>query len=323
MLQIARKALSVMMTSGPRPEISVIVPVFEQWGMAATLLKALAAQRLDPQRFEILLIDNGSSDFSPPEVLPTNSRLLVCRTPGSYAARAYGVSQARGVWLAFTDADCQPDEAWLTRLLEVQEARQDPELLIAGDIRMKLGSSQRSPWAIYDYVKGIPQQEYVRRGYAATANLFVSRAVYDRVGGFDIQRFSGGDADFCRRALACGAQLVFEPSAFVWHPVRETWQELATKARRIKGGQQHGVKAYGGKAYGSKADGAWLRLSRLLRQAYWLSPLALFRRMAALLGRQHAPLAFRLVAVAVCILVWGVELSEAARLAVGGRAERR
>ncbi len=304
------------------PEISVVVPVFEQWDLLAELLAALSRQSLAADRFEILIVDNAPGARELPLRLPPNGRLLHCHTPGSYAARRVGVDQAKGAWLAFTDADCQPDADWLHGLIAAIEASPDDDTIVAGDVRMRLEPGKATPWAIYDFVKGIPQEAYVKRGYAATANLCVSRRVYDRIGGFDAARFSGGDADFCRRAVAAGARLVFAPSAFVWHPVRTRWQQIATKARRIKGGQQHGAppSARGDQRLGPRAE--QIGASRLKR-LYWLSPIALLRRVAGLLARSHAPLRYRLIASGVCILVWGVEVAEAWRLARGGAPERR
>ena len=86
-------------------------------------------------------------------------------------------------------------------------------------------------------IRGIPQARYVRHGYAATANLVVPAAVFRALGGFDARRFSGGDAEFCRRAGAAGHPIRLVPEAVVLHPARSRWDELAAKTRRVTGGQ--------------------------------------------------------------------------------------
>ena len=152
--------------------------------------------------------------------------------------------------------------------------------------------------------RGIPQAAYVARGYAATANLAVPRAVFAALGGFDARRRSGGDADLCRRAGRAGHPLALVEAAVVAHPCRADWALLATKARRIKGGQ--------------------IAAGPLPRRVAWTlrtlaPPLADSR---AYLAAAH-PWRQRLVAVAVRFRLWGVELAETARLLAGGPPERR
>jgi hypothetical protein len=72
-------------------------------------------------------------------------------------------------------------------------------------------------------------------GFAATANLTCSRAVLDRVGGFDGRLRSAGDREFCFRARAAGFRLAYSPEAVVLHPPRERAGLLVRKCYR------HGV----------------------------------------------------------------------------------
>ena len=182
---------------------------------------------------------------------------------------------------------------------------QRPDTPVAGPVEVVALSARPGAWEIYDMVKGIPQERYIARGYAATANLAVSRRLFYRLGGFDAARFSGGDADFCRRAAAAGHPVVLAKEARVEHPARATWEEIATKARRVKGGQL---------AAGSPR-----------RRLMWLARTLLPPVTAAwrFLGSSRHPLRYRLVAILVQMRIWAVELAEAARLAAGRPAERR
>ncbi|HVH04090.1 MAG TPA: glycosyltransferase, partial [Amaricoccus sp.] len=220
----------------PAPRLSVIVPVHRQWDLVPELLAALAAQTLDPAAFELILVNNDAP-APPPLSLPAEIRVVDAPVPGAYAARNEGAAAARGVWLVFTDADCRPEPGWLAALAAATDAAGAAALpLLAGPVRM-LPPAAPSPWATYDLVRGIPQAAYVARGYAATANLAVPRAVFAALGGFDARRRSGGDADLCRRAGRAGHPLALVEAAVVAHPCRADWALLATKARRIKGGQ--------------------------------------------------------------------------------------
>lgn len=293
-------------TALPAPQCSIIVPVYEHWHLVPTLLQHLANQTYPGDRFEVLLIDNGSAAFEPPPCLPSNVRIAQCLTPGSYAARNHGVEQALGQWLVFTDADCRPNPEWLATLMAPAAAHEaEANTIQAGAIRMVAQSSRPTAWEIYDLIRGIPQDWYVARGYATTANLAVHRDCFDRIGRFDGTRLSGGDAEFCRRAIAAGASLRYVPEATVAHPARQSWPEIARKVRRIKGAQ---ILA------GSRRQ----RATALART--FSPPLIGLARFAM---RRDMPIHYRLLAGLVQFRVWGLEIRETVRLLAAGNAERR
>ncbi|NDY96331.1 glycosyltransferase [Wenzhouxiangella sp. C33] len=271
------------------------MPVYNDWHHISALMDCLARQTLPAEQFEVLLVDNGSDAFQPPEMTATNVRILHCHIPGSYAARNHGIEQARAPWLVFTDADCRPLPEWLSQLL-AQVPEPALNTLLAGQVRMIASSAKPGPWEMHDLVKGIPQGWYVQRGYAATANLMVPAELARKLGGFDTARYSGGDADFCRRAVAAGADLRYVEAAVVEHPARTSWPELAAKYRRIKGGQI---------TQGSRRQ----RLIWTLRT--FLPPVIAFYLF---LGRTAWPLRYRLVASAVQLRLWVMEMVETMRL---------
>ena len=281
------------------PDISVIVPVYRHWELIPTLLAGLAAQSLAADRFEVLLVDNDPATPPPPLDLPANARILPCPRAGSYAARNAGSAEARGALLAFTDADCRPDPGWLAALA----AKDDGATLLAGPVTVDAGPDP-TRYALYDSIRGIPQARYVRLGYAATANLAIPAALLQAVGGFDHRRFSGGDAALCRAAGARGHGIRLIEGAVVHHPPRDTWAELATKARRVKGGQILSGTP--------KSRAIWL--------ARTLTPP--LRATTRFIRADH-PLPERLAAIRVLYALWGVELAETARLLAGRRPERR
>ena len=287
------------MAAGPR--FSVIVPVWRQWPLVPALLEGLAGQSLAAADFEVILVNNEAPVAAPGIALPGNAGIVDCAAPGSYRARNAGAAAARGAWLVFTDADCRPDPGWLAAFAAAAEAA--PAAVLAGPVRMT-APSRPNAFAIYDLVRGIPQARYVARGYGTTANLAVAAAPFRALGGFEDGRFSGGDATFCRRAGRAGHPVRLVPEAVVAHPSRTSWDELVTKARRIKGGQ-------------IVAGPLPRRLAWTLRTL--LPPLT----DAYLYLRTAHPWRHRLVAVAVRFRLWGVELAEAARLLAGGAPERR
>jgi glycosyltransferase involved in cell wall biosynthesis len=283
------------------PVFSVIVPVYEQWHLVDALLARLAAQSYPADLLEVILVADGGAV---PSRRPRGTRLLHSPGRGSYAARNHGASVARGEWLAFTDADCLPDAGWLGAFAEAA-VREPGEVILAGSIEVPLPDGAGA-YAVYDAVKGFPQRDYVSRGYGATGNLAIPRALFERLGGFDGTRLSGGDAAFCRRAKAeAGVSVRYVEGAVVEHPARTDWRSLQLKARRLKGGQ--------------------LAAGPLPRRLAWgvRTVLPPVRSFARFLGQVQFPLRYRLLACAIQLRLWGVELVEAVRLVAGGAPERR
>lgn len=271
-----------------------------------TLLEHLAVQTYPAEAFEVLLVDNGSSDFDPPNTSRDNVYITHCHAAGSYAARNHGIERAHGDWLVFTDADCRPRPQWLQRMMDAASGLERPsDTILAGSIEMVARPEQRTIYEIYDLIRGIPQAWYVARGYATTANLAAHRDLLERIGRFDATRFSGGDAALCQRAVASGAGLIYLPEARVAHPARRSWSEVARKVRRIKGGQLHG-------------ECRRRQAQALLRT--FMPPLIALARIA---GRRDMPGHYRLLAGLVQCRIWGIEMHEALRLVLAGDVERR
>ena len=218
------------------PKISVIVPVYNHWHLIPNLLNCLEKQSLNVEKFEILLIDNGSSNVPNIGALPSNVKFLQCMKPGSYAARNMGVNHAKGELLAFTDADCQPTSDWLTNALA--RYKENGMMLISGGVQIiPVDWTNMTVSEMHEVALGIPQESYAKKGYGATANLFIPRVLFEKYGLFDEKRFSGGDGEFCRRVARSGIVLLYCRDALVNHPARREWHELVAKKCRIKGGQ--------------------------------------------------------------------------------------
>lgn len=289
------------------PSVTVVVPVFNHWDLIPGLLEKLNEQTLDKDAFEFLIVDNGSEFLPQDLVLPRWARLMVCATPGSYAARNMGIRSARGALLAFTDADCLPSPQWLQRGLDAYRGDLLADLLlVAGGVSMKPSDRLNMTRSeVFDVLMGLPQERYVRRGYAVTANLFVPAAAFMDVGFFDEARFSGGDAEFCRRAVSKGWQLQYCDAAEVVHPARKSWHELKLKQQRVKGGQLTSGTTSRRLMYAVAA------FTPPLRQCFYA------------LSSKKLTLKHRLSACRTLLQLWIVGISEVIKLLVGGKPERR
>ena len=215
------------------PYVSVIIPVYNDPDGVKRCLKALQAQQYPSERFEIIVVDNNST----PPLCPKLSsfpgvRCLVETKRGSYAARNRGIRESNGEVVAFTDADCIPDPAWIQA--GVSQMCINDAKLIGGKVEFIFQKRTPNTWEYYDANHFLDQEKYVHElGIAATANLFVERTIFDRYGTFNRDLMSGGDVEFTRRASRAGETIEYAENAVVHHPARSTFKGLLRKVRRV------------------------------------------------------------------------------------------
>lgn len=215
------------------PFVSVIIPVYNDAERLAKCLGCLEKQTYPRQRFEIIVVDNGSAELVRPTVEAfSNATCLFEEKPGSYAARNRGMATAEGEILAFTDSDCLPDAAWIENGVSAVTA--GPEGLVAGRIDVFFDNPEHPTWVeLYEQEFAFRQRENVKaRHYGATANVFTSRAVFDKVGLFADNVKSGGDREWGNRVFAAGLSVRYADDVRVKHPARKNVGDYFAKLRR-------------------------------------------------------------------------------------------
>src|SRR4051812_3479744 len=102
------------------PDISAIVPTYNRCALLRQTIMSFIAQTLDPVRFELIVVDDGSTDQTEKMVSEMRPhcrfRLRYHRMPrngGPVLARNAGARMAESPLLAFTDSDCQVTPQWL------------------------------------------------------------------------------------------------------------------------------------------------------------------------------------------------------------------
>ncbi len=88
------------------PLVSVIIPTYNRAALVVEAVASVLAQSF--RDFELLVVDDGSTDGTPAALEAFAGRLTVLRQParrGVSAARNQGIKAARGEWLAFLDSD--------------------------------------------------------------------------------------------------------------------------------------------------------------------------------------------------------------------------
>ena len=209
--------------------IDVVVPAHNSASTLGAALRAIKRQRKIAE-MNVVVVDDGSTD-STAEVAAAED-VQVVKTSGQLGpaeARNFGVSQTEGEIVAFTDADCVPEEGWLEAAVDAIDRGAD---LVTGPIRP---IRPPGPFDRTLDVKG-PSPLF------ETANMVVRRELFERVGGFrkpkalelaaDGEHF-GEDVLFGWTCAGIGAQVAHAPEAVVAHEVfprpvsayvREAWR---------------------------------------------------------------------------------------------------
>ncbi|HVR29559.1 MAG TPA: glycosyltransferase family 2 protein [Thermoanaerobaculia bacterium] len=119
------------------PEISVVVPVYEESGAILPLLNEVMAA-LQGRRYEIVVVDDGSGEATRKELLSASQfvphlRVVThARNFGQSAAILTGVRNARGAWVATIDGDGQNDPRDLVALLAARAESASEPVLVCG-----------------------------------------------------------------------------------------------------------------------------------------------------------------------------------------------
>lgn len=184
------------------------------------------ACRMDYPRYEVIVVDDGSTDAlgdvvrKYPEV-----RLIHVEHGGLSAARNRGAEVARGEFIAYTDDDCQPDTAWLFWLADAFESNQwdacgGPNLPPLPRDRHDIDE------AVVAAAPGAPSHVLLtdqEAEHLPGCNLVVRKTAFEKIEGFRVgYRVAGDDVDFCWRLHDSGCRLGFCGAAFVWHRRRTT-----------------------------------------------------------------------------------------------------
>lgn len=286
-------------------QVAVVIPVWNGEQVLGRCLDALARQTLPRDAYQIIVVDNGSSDATRTIARSyAGVELLEEKRPGSYVARNLAIGRVRAPITAFTDADCEPAPDWLEQVLRAAAANPGFGVL-AGKIELFDEIAQeREVFGDYERLFSFPQA-HAARGNCATANWASETALLKALGGFDAALKSGGDRQMALRIRDSGHPLIYVPAMVVRHPVRASRAELVRKRQRLSGGR-------------------WDRTRRRPRLVHVLGITAVdtVRRLRRAAISRELPLQRRLAVMWLTLELAGVAVSEYLNLAGGRKAAR-
>jgi GT2 family glycosyltransferase len=249
------------------PAVSIIIPAYDSHRTVRRCLEALRGQTW--QDFEVIIVDSSPTfrlaeilrDFPEVRLIRSKRRLL------PFAARNVGIRSAKAAILVSTDPDVYPVPDWLERLVACHRRDGRP---VAGSV-MCFGP-RLFDWGVHfcKYHECLPYEPARPKGVAASANLLLTRDMYDAL---DLPRDDVfcGDYLFTRALVDRGHTPWFEPAARVSHHHIVTWRYYLAE-RYLRGRDFGETRA---------AVEEWSRMRRLL----WLLVSIFPVRLASLLAR--------------------------------------
>jgi glucosyl-dolichyl phosphate glucuronosyltransferase len=202
-------------------------------------LESIAASRFPSfVDWEVLVVDNNSRDQTRQVVegfcerYPRRFRYLLEREQGLSYARNAGIREARGELIVFTDDDVTVDPDWLYKLTA---ALDDEQWSGAGGRILPQQSFSPPRWLVTEgprEIKGVlvlfdlGDEPHKLQRTPFGANMAFRRCMFEKYGSFRTDLGHCGDdligneeTEFCRRLMRGGEDLLYVPSAIVYHPV--------------------------------------------------------------------------------------------------------
>lgn len=187
--------------NNPTVRFSVIIPARNEENNIAALLTTLQQQDYPKNLFEVIVIDDHSTD---------NTASIVSKFPGirlislsedginSYKKKAVetGIAAATNEWIVCTDADCLVPASWLSTLAAFVE-KENP-VFIAAPVLMQHNQTLLQTFQSMDFsvLQGITGASVHRKLYAMCngANLAYPKKIFEEVGGFSgVDHLASGD----------------------------------------------------------------------------------------------------------------------------------
>jgi glycosyltransferase involved in cell wall biosynthesis len=207
-----------------RPTFSVIIPTRDRFVQLAACLESLAKQDYPADRFEVIVVNDGSRSPLPANILDFKNRLNLTvlnqpRSAGPAVSRNIGAKHATADFLAFTDDDCAPAPDWLAHLAAQFQSESDQ--LIGGRVINALTDNifSTATHVILDVVYEYYDPDKGRPHFFPTSNLALPATRFRELGGFSEKwpLAAAEDREFCHRWIRRGLRMSHVPDAVIYH----------------------------------------------------------------------------------------------------------
>ena len=269
--------------AGAWPRVSVVVCSYNGSRTLRDCLEGL--ERLEYPDFEVIVVDDGSTDNVSEIASEFDVRLIRTENRGLSSARNTGMEAATGEIVAYTDDDARPDPHWLYYLADAFRRGTDsgvggPNIVPPDDgwIAQCVAASPGGPAHVL-----LSDQE---AEHIPGCNMAFRKRALQSIDGFDVRyRTAGDDVDLCWRLTERGLPLGFRAGAMVWHhrrgSVRTYWKQQVGYGRaeallEAKWPERYnalGHVAWAGSIYGAGLSRGWnLQRPRIYQGSWGLAP---------------------------------------------------
>lgn len=189
------------------PFFSIIIPLYNKSAFIGSTLEHVLQQTYPD--YEVIIVNDGSTDDSldrAKQFSDERIRLFSQGNKGVSAARNYGMTEAKGQYFCFLDAD----DEWLPNYLEnlYKTIQKFPNAgMYCSRYKTKIGKNHFTECQLTDlsenyegYVQDFFKNSYVNR-VALTSAVTIDRQVFLEIGGFDVAISSGQDLDYWIRIV--------------------------------------------------------------------------------------------------------------------------
>jgi glycosyltransferase involved in cell wall biosynthesis len=211
--------------------ISVVIPAYNAAKHVADSVTSALRQTLQP--FEVLVIDDGSTDGTAAAAEKAGARVITQKNMGVSSARNRGITEAKGDWIAFLDAD----DRWLPEKLRKQAdalgAHPDAVLAASDFAREQRYQTQHAAWmksrSIYQEMVGkriddavvyLPAEKIsaalTQENFFPTSSIMARRLHLRELGGFDERMDYCEDHDLWLRVLHASPAVVVQQSLVIY-----------------------------------------------------------------------------------------------------------
>jgi GT2 family glycosyltransferase len=209
--------------SQEQPFFSIVIPSYNRPERLANCLESFIRLDYPRDRFEVIVVDDGSEPSLEPVVVSFSSQLHLTfirqANAGPAKARNAGAAKAKGEFLAFTDDDCTPTPDWLKTL----SARftTAPDCLVGGKTLNALPDKLYSTASqtLTDFLYQYYLRDFNQPNFFASNNFATPREQFQALGGFDTSfpLAAGEDREFCDRWLEQGYKMIYANEVQVYH----------------------------------------------------------------------------------------------------------
>jgi len=200
-------------------KVSVIIPAYNAENVIDKCLSSLLKQNYPKKSYEIIVVDDGSTDSTKEIVKKFKKvKLIEQKHKGPAAARNLGAKHAKGDILLFIDADCIPSKNWIKYMVEPFKNKEI--VAVQGTYKTLNKESLIARFAGYEIEERhekMKKQKYI--DFVGTFSAGYRKDIFLKFNGFDenFPEASGEDAELSFRISKAGYKIVFQPKAFVFH----------------------------------------------------------------------------------------------------------